>query len=154
MTDIAIWPGLYFFPLLCILSKVTSHYSRCGTYPSPTLHTRSEIFLISTAEKSTQRQISSLDWNVVSLRRISWWSLSWPRNSPPLMDAKVWLLCSQQSATGDYPEPDESSPHYFLTIHFNIILPCASRSPKRHKSGATAPSITSHHTRRSSLPQA
>jgi hypothetical protein len=36
--------------------------------------------------------------------------------------------CSQESATGPYPEPDEFNPHlppYFLNIHFNVILPLA-----------------------------
>jgi hypothetical protein len=30
-------------------------------------------------------------------------------------------LCSQQPATGPYPEPDESNPPNFSTIHFNIV---------------------------------
>jgi len=32
------------------------------------------------------------------------------------MQAEVTLHCSQETATGPYPEPDESSPHN-LTLH-------------------------------------
>jgi len=33
------------------------------------------------------------------------------------------LLYSQEPATCPYSKPDQSSPSYFLKIHFNIILP-------------------------------
>jgi len=41
------------------------------------------------------------------------------------------LQCSQDPATGPYPEPGESSPQpYFLKIYCNIILPSTPRSTK------------------------
>jgi hypothetical protein len=42
-------------------------------------------------------------------------------------------LCSRESSTCPYPEPDESNPHpklYFLRIQLNIILPSTSSSFK------------------------
>jgi hypothetical protein len=49
------------------------------------------------------------------------------------MELKGSLLCSQQPATGPYPEPDESNKHptYFPEIHFNIIIPSMPRSSER-----------------------
>jgi hypothetical protein len=32
-------------------------------------------------------------------------------NPPPFKDAKVSILCSQESVASLYPEPDESSQH-------------------------------------------
>jgi len=49
------------------------------------------------------------------------------------MEPECPLPQSQASATGPYPEPDQSSlslPSHFLKIHFNIILPCAPKSSK------------------------
>jgi hypothetical protein len=43
---------------------------------------------------------------------------------PPFMEPEGSLQCSQESAIGPYPEPDESSPYcatLFLEIHFNIL---------------------------------
>jgi len=37
------------------------------------------------------------------------------RNSPPFMEPKASLLCSQEPATGPYPGPDASSPQ-LLTL--------------------------------------
>jgi hypothetical protein len=41
------------------------------------------------------------------------------------METKFSLSCSQETTTGPYPEPDESSPHTptLFNIHFNIIIP-------------------------------
>jgi hypothetical protein len=45
---------------------------------------------------------------------------------------KVSLLCSQQRATGAYPEPVDSSAYspilFFFKIHFNIIVLSTSTS--------------------------
>jgi len=40
------------------------------------------------------------------------------------MEPEVSLPCSQETATGLYPEPDASipHPHTILRIHFNTIL--------------------------------
>jgi len=47
------------------------------------------------------------------------------------MESGGILLCSQEPATGPYPEPGESSqyPHTFKT-HCIIVLPSMSMSPK------------------------
>jgi hypothetical protein len=42
------------------------------------------------------------------------------------MEHEGSLQCSEESSTGPYPEPDESSPYYpfYLSkIYFNIICP-------------------------------
>jgi hypothetical protein len=41
------------------------------------------------------------------------------------MEPEIPLLCSEEPATGPYPEADESSSHTatLLLIHFNMILP-------------------------------
>jgi hypothetical protein len=47
------------------------------------------------------------------------------------MEAERALPCSQQPATGPYPEPDESSPHLptcLCKIHSNINFPSTTRS--------------------------
>jgi hypothetical protein len=45
------------------------------------------------------------------------------RNSPPFMEPKVSLSCSQDSVTEPYPEPDEFSPHPHTYLDpFLIIL--------------------------------
>jgi len=37
-------------------------------------------------------------------------------NSLPFMEAEASLPCSQEPATGPYPEPDESSPHLSILL--------------------------------------
>jgi hypothetical protein len=47
------------------------------------------------------------------------------------MEPEGSLSCSQEPATGPYPEPDESNhipKPYFPNFHFNIILPSTPRS--------------------------
>jgi hypothetical protein len=47
------------------------------------------------------------------------------------MDPTGSLPCSQKSATGRYPESDESNPHSkpdFPKVHSNIMLPSTPRS--------------------------
>jgi hypothetical protein len=47
------------------------------------------------------------------------------------MEPEGSLPCSQQPATGRYPEPDASSPHlatHFPKIHSNITFPSTPRS--------------------------
>jgi hypothetical protein len=41
------------------------------------------------------------------------------------------LTCSQEPATGPYPDPNDSSSHNRTTfkIHFNIILPSTRKTP-------------------------
>jgi hypothetical protein len=52
-------------------------------------------------------------------------SLSYSRISQHFMEPEGSLPYSQQSSTGPYPEPDQSSPYhpYRFKIRFNIILP-------------------------------
>jgi hypothetical protein len=52
------------------------------------------------------------------------------RNSPPFMEPESSLPCSEQPATGLFPESDESSLHSEtpFKIRFNIILPSRSLS--------------------------
>jgi hypothetical protein len=65
----------------------------------------------------------------------SWQSLSYSRNYVPFMEPEGSLPCSQQSITGSYHEPDESSPQlptfppYCPKIHFNIIFPSTNSLP-------------------------
>jgi hypothetical protein len=59
--------------------------------------------------------------------------ISWSAHFQLFMEPKVSLLCSQEYSTGPYSEATESSlhPHTLLfKIHFNIILPSMSKSPK------------------------
>jgi hypothetical protein len=46
------------------------------------------------------------------------------------MEPEGSLPCSQEPSIGPYPDPDKSSPSYPILskIHFDIILPSASRS--------------------------
>jgi hypothetical protein len=49
------------------------------------------------------------------------------------MEPEGMLLCSQDPATGSYPEEDEFSPHttpHLYEINFNSILPSMTWSPK------------------------
>jgi hypothetical protein len=57
------------------------------------------------------------------------------------------LPCSQQPATGPYPEPDASSPHspnLFPNVHSNSVFPSMSKSSKR--------SVSSHLSHESYIP--
>jgi hypothetical protein len=57
---------------------------------------------------------------------------AYSRISQHFVKPKGSLSCSQEPATGPYPEPDESNihttPFYFSKIHPNIILTPTSRS--------------------------
>jgi hypothetical protein len=58
--------------------------------------------------------------------------LSHSKNSQHSMVIEGSLPCSQESAAGPYPEPDESSPHpatYFSKENFNTIFPATCRFP-------------------------
>jgi len=47
------------------------------------------------------------------------------------METESSVSCPKQPATGPYPEPDgHTLPHYFINIHFNIIVPARTRSFK------------------------
>jgi hypothetical protein len=53
--------------------------------------------------------------------RVAW------RNTPRFMEPESSLPCSQEPATGLYPEKNESSSTYFFHMQCNIILSSTSR---------------------------
>jgi len=53
------------------------------------------------------------------------------KKSPPFMRHEGLLPCSQKTASGACPEPDEFSLHIsYSETRFNIVLTSTSRSPK------------------------
>jgi hypothetical protein len=59
-----------------------------------------------------------LEYLLRSCKSLTYWKLS-----QYFMEPEGSLPCSQQSATGSYPEPDQSSPYYLILskIHFNTL---------------------------------
>jgi hypothetical protein len=51
-------------------------------------------------------------------------TLSWSRYSPPFTEPEGAIPCSQEPATGPYPEPDESNKSLLLLPYVRLGLPC------------------------------
>ena len=49
---------------------------------------------------------------------------------PAVYGTRRFITASQMHASRPYPLPDQSSPIYFLKIHYNINLPSTPRSSK------------------------
>jgi len=58
----------------------------------------------------------SLEDHYLNPWRRRWQSFSWSRNSAPFVKLEMSLPCSQQPATGSYPDPDEYSPRLTLLL--------------------------------------
>jgi hypothetical protein len=69
---------------------------------------------------------SCLKPELTPLSRILRENCIWSKNPSPFIESEVWLPCSQEPATGIYPEPVASSLYRrnLFNIRFNITLPC------------------------------
>jgi len=63
---------------------------------------------------------------------ISWQSVSWARNTPPVTELECSFPCTQKPPIGPYPEPDESSSNDISLRYILILSPSTPSSPKWH----------------------
>jgi hypothetical protein len=100
-------------------------------------------YLVAIPEEKRQLVRPSSRWHHEETRRedLYWIQLAQDRHNGALLctsnelrrllNPKGSSPCSQELATGPYPEPDESGLHpktAFLELHFNIIVPSTFRS--------------------------
>jgi len=86
------------------------------------------LFLIYMELNFKQCEVSIYEWKLIIITllcRIFLQNLllfQLVKKYPGFMEPKGLLSRSEKTASGPYPEPDESSPHPRTLFHFNIIL--------------------------------